>query len=219
MNGDFKNARDIYDRPEPNSTIEICFLHVNNIELLCRSRYTRLCCCHFSSFGATGSMPNVAAPSHHPLDSSSWSIYRWSHVEVEYRLTRRFGGSRIVIYDVSHFFRLAFNCPPLNIPIVAIKWRFATEFGRIHSAHELQYPSFRRHLIWPALKPQQLGRSDIPWSSHYICIFLEAFLPSPASLPAVAQSSAESPFPVDNLRPCPLVQEVVDCDQDRKSVV
>lgn len=87
---------------------------------------------------------------------------------------------------------------------------YIPEFGRIHPADEIQYPSLGRHLVRPALKPQKLWGSHVRCTCDPVGLLEKALLSPSASLPAMSQSPAEPPLPVHNLGPGAFVQKIVD---------
>lgn len=78
-----------------------------------------------SSFSPTSLMPDIPPPPHHAFGRCRRSINGGPHVEVEDRLACGFWRGGVVVYHVADFAYGAIRGLALDVPVVAVKRRFA----------------------------------------------------------------------------------------------
>jgi len=155
-------------------------------------------------------IPHIPTPPHHPLRRRGRPIHGRPHIQIEDGLTRGLGRARIVIDDIPDLACNAAGKVSANVPIVSVKGQFRRVLCGPQPAGELQHSRFGREIARPTHEAHQSRWRHILRPSSVV--LLRRQRTRGAAAPALEQACAEAGFPVQDLLPGALVQEVVHSD-------
>lgn len=184
-------------------------------------------------YSSRGSPPDVATPSHHPLNCAGWSE-GGSNIEEENGLAGRLGRAAVVVDHIAHLLLLPVHVSS-NVPVVAVERGLGTgnmlalrsslcrrtetayglnspELGWVQPAHDLEHGGLGGHFLGAALEADQGGVYGlrISFPVEDTARLLGVLFSAAANLPGPRHAASKSLLPLDNLGPGALVQEVVD---------